>query len=48
MEVWIINPLEEKHRKFVFVGDELDDQAFIYHHKMYQHNRLCLGDGSAK
>jgi hypothetical protein len=32
-----IIPLGEKLRKFVFVGDELDEQAFIYHYKMDCH-----------
>ena len=43
-----IGPLEEKLRRFVFNGDEPDEQAFIYHYKTDRHDRLCLGDGSDK
>ena len=32
-----IIPFGEKLRKFVFVGDELDEQAFMYHYKMDCH-----------
>jgi len=43
-----IGPLEEKLRKFVFTGDEADEQAFIYHYQTDRHDRLCVGDGSDK
>jgi hypothetical protein len=43
-----IGPLEEKLRKFVFSGDEVDEQAFIYHYQTDRHDRLCVGDGSDK
>jgi hypothetical protein len=43
-----INPLEEKLRKFVFSGDEADEQAFIYHYQTDHHDRPCVGDGSDK
>jgi len=43
-----IGPLEEKLRKFVFSGDEADEQAFIYHYQTDCHDRLCVGDGSDK
>jgi hypothetical protein len=43
-----IGPLEEKLRKYMIVGDEPDEQGFIYHYKMDYHDRLCLGDGSDK
>jgi len=34
----VIGPLEEKLRKFVFSGDEADEQAFIYHHQTDHHD----------
>jgi hypothetical protein len=43
-----IGPLEEKLRKFVFSGDEADEQAFIYHYQTDRHDRLYVGDGSDK
>jgi hypothetical protein len=43
-----IGPLEERLRKHMFVGDEPDEQGFIYHYKMDHHKCLWLGDGSDK
>ncbi len=43
-----ISPLEEKLRKFVFSGDEANEQAFIYHYQNDYHHQLCVGDGSDK
>ncbi len=43
-----IGPLEEKLRKFVYTGNEADEQAFIYHYRTDHHDCLCLGDGSDK
>jgi hypothetical protein len=43
-----IGLLEEKLRKFVFSGDEADEQAFIYHYQTDCLDRLCVGDGSDK
>jgi len=37
-----IGPLEEKLRKFVFSGDEADEQAFIHHYQTDHHDKtLC-------
>jgi hypothetical protein len=33
---------------FVYTGNEVDEQAFIYHYKTDHHDHLCLGDGSDK
>jgi hypothetical protein len=33
-----IVPLEEKLRKFVFSGNEADQQAFIYHYRTDHHD----------
>jgi hypothetical protein len=43
-----ISPLEEKLRKFVFSGDEADEQAFIHHYQTDSHDQLSVGDGSDK
>jgi len=45
---FLLGPLEEKLRKFVFSGEEADEQAFIYHYQTDRHDRLCVGDGSDK
>lgn len=41
-----VNPLEDKLRKFVFTGDESDEQPFVYHYKCDANNELVLGDGT--